>query len=71
MNDKANQFFNQFGFGRTEVSIHGFNSKELDYSIKTIQPISELHYHLNKCHAFRILKELSMVIRVSVLVFDA
>lgn len=43
MNDKANQFFNQFDSGRTEISIHGINSKELDYSIKTIQPISELN----------------------------
>jgi hypothetical protein len=43
LNAKANQFVNQFGSGRSEISIHGFNSKELDYSIKTIQPLSELN----------------------------
>jgi ABC-type proline/glycine betaine transport system ATPase subunit len=43
INAKANQFVNQFGSGRSEISIHGFNSKELDYSIKTIQPLSELN----------------------------
>ncbi|QKQ24077.1 hypothetical protein HUE58_02680 [Candidatus Ruthia endofausta] len=43
MNDKANEFFNQFGSGRMQISIHGLSSKELDYSIKTIQPISELN----------------------------
>jgi hypothetical protein len=43
MNDKANQFVNQFGAGRSEISIHGLSSKELDYSLKTIQPLSELN----------------------------
>jgi hypothetical protein len=43
MNDKANQFVNQFSAGRSEISIHGLSSKELDYSIKTIQPIPELN----------------------------
>jgi uncharacterized protein (TIGR02145 family) len=45
INDKANQFVNQFGAGRSEISIHGLSSKELDYSIKTIQPISELNHN--------------------------
>ena len=33
MNDKTNQFFNQFGSGRSEVSIHGsnFNFRAFDY----------------------------------------
>lgn len=45
INDKANQFVNQFGAGRTEISIHGLSSKALDYSLKTIQPLSELNHN--------------------------
>ena len=45
MNDKANQFFNQFGSGRSEISIHGLSSKALDYNLKTIQPLSELNHN--------------------------
>ncbi|CAB5499353.1 hypothetical protein AZO1586I_474, partial [Bathymodiolus thermophilus thioautotrophic gill symbiont] len=41
-NNKANTFLNAFGAGRSEVSIGGLSSKKLNYSIKTIQPISEL-----------------------------
>lgn len=39
MNDKANQFLNQFGSGRAEISINGLSSKELNYNIRSIQPI--------------------------------
>ena len=42
VNNKANKFLNAFGSGRSEVSIGGINSKQLSYSLKTIQPISEL-----------------------------
>ena len=42
VNNKANKFLNAFGSGRSEVSISGINSKQLSYSLKTIQPISEL-----------------------------
>ncbi|CAC9999732.1 hypothetical protein [uncultured Gammaproteobacteria bacterium] len=42
VNNKANTFLNAFGAGRSEVSIGGLSSKKLNYSIKTIQPISEL-----------------------------
>jgi hypothetical protein len=43
VNDKANKFLNIFGAGRSEVSINGMNTGRLNYSIKTIQPISELN----------------------------
>ncbi|WP_139699079.1 inverse autotransporter beta domain-containing protein, partial [bacterium endosymbiont of Bathymodiolus sp. 5 South] len=43
VNDKANKFLNAFGAGRSEVSINGMNTDRLNYSIKTIQPISELN----------------------------
>ncbi len=42
VNDKANEFVNQFGSGRTEVKIGGLASDEIDYGIKTIQPLSKL-----------------------------
>ena len=42
VNNKANTFLNAFGAGRSEVSIGGLSSKKLNYSLKTIQPISEL-----------------------------
>ncbi|VVM19083.1 hypothetical protein BSPWISOXPB_1942 [uncultured Gammaproteobacteria bacterium] len=42
MNNKANTFLNAFGAGRSEVSIGGLSSKKLNYSLRTIQPISEL-----------------------------
>ncbi len=42
VNNKVNTFLNIFGAGRSEVSIGGLSSKKLNYSIKTIQPISEL-----------------------------
>jgi hypothetical protein len=43
INDKANQFFNQFGSGRSEISIHQITSESPTYSLKTIQPLSELN----------------------------
>ncbi|CAC9433405.1 hypothetical protein [uncultured Gammaproteobacteria bacterium] len=43
VNDKANKFLNAFGAGRSEVSINGMNTSRLNYSIKTIQPLSELN----------------------------
>jgi hypothetical protein len=42
VNNKANTFLNAFGAGRSEVSIGGLSSKKLNYSLRTIQPISEL-----------------------------
>lgn len=41
MNDEANKFVNKFGSGRSEISFE-LDSKQSDYSIKTIQPISDL-----------------------------
>ena len=43
INNKANKFLNRLGAGRSEVSIGGLSSKKLSYSIKTIQPLSELN----------------------------
>ena len=43
INNKANKFLNRLGTGRSEVSIGGLSSKELSYSIKTIQPLSEFN----------------------------
>ena len=42
VNNKVNTFLNIFGAGRSEVSIGGLSSKKLNYSLRTIQPISEL-----------------------------
>jgi hypothetical protein len=39
----ANTFLNTFGAGRSEVSISGISTKRLTYSLKTIQPLSELN----------------------------
>jgi hypothetical protein len=36
-------FLNAFGAGRSEVSIDGMKANILNYSIKTIQPLSELN----------------------------
>jgi len=43
INTQANEFANNFGKGRTSISIKGIESKELIYSIDTIQPISEFN----------------------------
>ncbi|WP_162262071.1 inverse autotransporter beta domain-containing protein [Bathymodiolus septemdierum thioautotrophic gill symbiont] len=43
INNKANEYANQFGAGRTEIQLGGFNSEALNYNIKTIQPLSELN----------------------------
>ena len=43
INDKANEFTNSFGNGNTEISIHQIESNNPSYSIKTIQPITELN----------------------------
>ena len=42
INNKANELANRFGAGRTEISISGIASQDLQYSIKTIQPIYPL-----------------------------
>jgi hypothetical protein len=34
---------NAFGAGRSEVSIGGISTKKLNYSLKTIQPLSEFN----------------------------
>ena len=43
INDEANEFANQFGSGRTQISIKQIESKNPTYSIKTIQPLHELN----------------------------
>jgi len=43
INTQANEFVNNFGKGRTSISIKGIDSKEPSYSIDTIQPISEFN----------------------------
>ncbi|WP_162262077.1 inverse autotransporter beta domain-containing protein [Bathymodiolus septemdierum thioautotrophic gill symbiont] len=43
INNKANEYANQFGAGRTEIQLGGFNSEALNYNIRTIQPLSELN----------------------------
>ncbi|NYT27762.1 MAG: inverse autotransporter beta domain-containing protein [Candidatus Thiodubiliella endoseptemdiera] len=42
INDKANEYANSIGSGRSEISIYGIDSQALDYSIKTIQPLTTL-----------------------------
>ncbi len=43
LNNSVNEFLNAFGAGRSEVSIGGISTKKLNYSLKTIQPLSELN----------------------------
>jgi len=43
INDKANEFANNFGKGRTSISIKGIESQKPSISIDTIQPISEFN----------------------------
>ena len=43
INQTANDFANQFGKGKTEISIHQLDSKDPTYSLKTIQPLTELN----------------------------
>lgn len=43
ISDKANEFVNNFGKGRTAITIKGIESKKPSYSIDTIQPISEFN----------------------------
>jgi hypothetical protein len=43
LNNSVNEFLNAFGAGRSEVSISGISTKKLNYSLKTIQPLSELN----------------------------
>ena len=42
LNNSVNEFLNAFGAGRSEVSIGGISTKKLTYSLRTIQPLSEL-----------------------------
>jgi hypothetical protein len=41
--NSVNEFLNAFGAGRSEVSIVGISTKKLNYSLRTIQPLSELN----------------------------
>ena len=41
INTQANEFINNFGKGRTSITIKGIESDKPSYSIDTIQPISE------------------------------
>jgi hypothetical protein len=43
INTQANQFVNQFGFGRTEISLKHIEDKDPTYSVRTIQPLSPLN----------------------------
>ena len=43
INDKANELANNFGKGRTSISIKGIDSKKPSYSIHTIQPLTEFN----------------------------
>ena len=43
LNNSVNEFLNAFGAGRSEVSISGISTKKLNYSLRTIQPLSELN----------------------------
>ncbi len=43
LNNSVNEFLNAFGAGRSEVSIGGISTKKLNYSLKTIQPLSEFN----------------------------
>ena len=43
INTQANEFANSFGDGKTEISIRKIESNKPDYSINTIQPLTELN----------------------------
>jgi len=43
INTQANEFINNFGKGRTSIIIEGIESSKLNYSIDTIQPITEFN----------------------------
>jgi len=48
INTQANEFANNFGKGRTSISIKGIDSQEPSYSIDTIQPISEFNSEIKE-----------------------
>ena len=43
INQKANEYANSFGKGKTEISIRKITSKNPDYSLRTIQPLTPLN----------------------------
>ncbi|CAC9517393.1 hypothetical protein [uncultured Gammaproteobacteria bacterium] len=43
VNKKANKYANSFGKGKTEISIRKITSKKPDYSLRTIQPLTQLN----------------------------
>ncbi|VVH57079.1 hypothetical protein BSPCLSOX_1132, partial [uncultured Gammaproteobacteria bacterium] len=43
INQKANEYANSFGKGKTEISIHKITSKNPDYSLRTLQPLTPLN----------------------------
>ena len=43
VNKKANKYANSFGRGKTEISIRKITSKKPDYSLRTIQPLTQLN----------------------------
>jgi len=53
INDKANEYANSIGSGRSEISIYGIDSQALDYSIKTIQPLTTLDKDSKKLTFFQ------------------
>ncbi|MDC0904152.1 inverse autotransporter beta domain-containing protein [Candidatus Thioglobus sp.] len=48
INQQANEFVNNFGKGRTSITIKSIESDEPSYSIDTIQPISEFNKDIKK-----------------------
>jgi hypothetical protein len=40
INQKANEYANSFGKGKTEISIRKITSKNPDYSLRTLQPLT-------------------------------
>ena len=43
VNNKANEYANSIGNGKTEISLRKLTSKNPDYSLKTIQPLTSLN----------------------------
>ncbi len=43
INNKANEYANSFGKGKTEISIHKITSKNPNYSLRTLQPLTPLN----------------------------
>ncbi|MBA5248247.1 MAG: hypothetical protein FE834_01735, partial [Gammaproteobacteria bacterium] len=53
INDKANKFANQFGSGRTKITISDLSSDKIQYGLKTIQPLTKLDQDSNDLFFFQ------------------